>query len=348
MSQVLTFLPGTAITGPPGLFEMLLVAAFAAHLLVVNAALGGTLLALFTPGPGRATAVVLAKRLPIAVAVAVNLAIPPLLFASVLYGHYLYTAAILSAVPWLALFMVVMIAYALLYVFQARALRPGSGWIAAGAAALLLVASLTLVNVSLLAVRPDLWPAVSAQTGGTALAVGDPTFLPRWLHFVVASLAVGGLSLALFSKKAAGNEAEAAGRARLGLRWFIVATLAQIPVGLWFLLSLPRPIMERLFGGHPTTTLAFMLGLGLAAAALLSAFRGRAGRAAFFTAAAVGGMAVVREQVRQAYLAPHFSLDSLPVATQVGPIVMFLACLAAVAVAAIWAVSSYRRAGQRG
>ena len=348
MSQVLTFLPGTAITGPPGLFEMLLVAAFAAHLLVVNAALGGALIALFAPGPGRATAVALAKSLPIAVAVAVNLAIPPLLFASVLYGQYLYTAAILSAVPWLALFMVVMIAYALLYVFQARASRPGSGWIAGGAAALLLVASLTLVNVSLLAIRPDLWPGASAQDGGMALAVGDLTFLPRWLHFVVASLAVGGLSLALYSRKAARSEAAAAGRARLGLRWFVVATLVQIPVGLWFLLSLPRPIMERFFGGHPLTTIAFMLGLGLAAAALLSAVRGRAGRAAFFAAAAVGGMAVVREQVRQASLAPQFSLDALPVATQVGPIVMFLACLAAVAVAAIWAISSYRRAGQRG
>ena len=348
MSQVLTSLPGMAVTGPPGLFEALLVAAFAAHLLLVNAALGGALLALFSPGPGRATAAELAKRLPIAVAAAVNLAIPPLLFASVLYGQYLYTAAIFSAAPWLALFMVVMIAYALLYVFQARASRPGAGWIAAVAAALLLAASLTLVNVSVLAIRPDLWPAAAAQTGGTTLAVGDPTFLPRWLHFVVASLAVGGLSLALFSKKAAGSEAEAAGRKRLGLRWFMAATLAQIPVGLWFLLSLPRPILERFFGGQPLLTVAFIGGLGLAAAALVSAFRGSAGRAAFLTAVAVGAMAVVREQVRQAYLAPHFSLDSLSVATQVGPIVMFLACLAAVAAAAIWAISSFRRAGQRG
>ncbi|MYL82871.1 hypothetical protein GTA51_06935 [Desulfovibrio aerotolerans] len=348
MSHVLTLAPGMAVTGPPGLYEVLLVAAFAAHVLLVNVALGCTLIALFSPGTGRAVAGALAKRLPIAVAVAVNLAIPVLLFASVLYGQYLYTAAILSAVPWLSLFMVVMIAYGLLYVFQPRAARPGAGWIAAGAGALLLLASLTLVNVSLLAVRPDLWPGAAAQAGGTALAVGDPTFLPRWLHFVTASLAVGGLALALFSQKAARSDAAAADRLRLGLRWFGGATLAQIPVGLWFLLSLPRPIMERFFGGHPVTTLAFMLGLGLAAAALLNAWRGRVGRAAFFIVAAVGGMAVVREQVRQAYLAPHFTLDALPVATQIGPIVMFLACLAATALAAIWAISLYRRAGQRG
>lgn len=348
MPHVLSLVPGTAITGPWWFFDLLLVGAFAAHILLVNVALGGTLLALFSPGRSRAVAVDLAGRLPIAVAAAVNLAIPPLLFATVLYGQYLYTAAILSAVPWLSLFLVVMSAYALLYVFAPRAARPGSGLVAAGAAALLLAASLILVNVSLLSVRPELWKTAIDQPGGLVLSVGDMTFLPRWLHFVTATLAVGGLSLALFSSKAAHSRAEAADRVRLGLRWFLIATLVQIPVGLWFLLSLPRGVMERFFGGDALATLAFLLGLGLAAAALLNAFRGRVGRAAFFTAATVLAMATVRDQARQAYLAPAFTPESLPAAVQVGPIVMFLACLAVTAVAVVWAVQCYRRSAQRG
>ncbi|MFP5257786.1 MAG: hypothetical protein ACLGQH_02065 [Acidobacteriota bacterium] len=348
MPEVLSLPPGTAITGPWWFFDLLLVVAFAAHLLAVNVALGGTLLALVAPGAGRGVATALAKRLPVAVAVAVNLAIPPLLFATVLYGQFLYTAAILSAVAWLALFLVVMAAYALLYVFQPRAAAPGSGLVAAGAAALLLVASLTLVNVSVLSLRPDMWKTAYDFSGGLALALGDAAFLPRWLHFLVASLAVGGLALALFSRKAAESDPEATGRFRLGLNWFRLATLAQIPVGLWFLLSLPRPVRERFFGGHPLSTLAFLLGLGLAAAALLNAFRGRSGRTALFTVLTVLAMATVRDQVRQGYLAPQFTPESLPAVTQAGPIVLFLGCLAATAVAAVWAVSSYRRAAQKG
>jgi hypothetical protein len=337
-----------AIPGPWWLFESLLVIALAAHLLVVNVALGGTLLAVLAPGRSRDAALALAKRLPASVAVGVNLAIPTLLFASVLYGQYLYTAAIVSAVPWLSLFMVVMLAYALLYVFQARAGRPGSGLAAAGAAVLLLAASLILVNTAVLSLRPELWQASFEHPGGTVLAVSDPTFVPRWLHFVTASLAVGGLYLALFSRRAARADAGAAARARAGLRWFTWATLAQIPVGLWFLLSLPRGIMERFFGGHSETTLAFMLGLGLAAAALLSAFRNRPGRAAFFIVATVGCMVVVRSLVRGAYLAPQFAPESLPVAFQVGPLVMFLAAFAATAAAVVWCVASYRRTAKRG
>ncbi|MHC1790178.1 hypothetical protein [Solidesulfovibrio sp.] len=348
MPHVLSVPPGMAVTGPLGLYELLLWITFAAHLLVVNAALGGTLLALFAPGPARAAAATLAGKLPTSVAVAVNLGVPPLLFASVLYGQYLYTAAILSAVPWLSLFLVVMIAYALLYLFQPRAARPGAGLIAASAAALLLLASLILVNVSVLSLRPDVWKAYFDQPGGTVLAMGDPTFLPRWLHFVTASLAVGGLSLALYSRKAARSEAGAAARVRLGLRWFLLATLAQIPVGLWFLLSLPVGIMERFFGGHGPLTLAFMLGLGLAAASLFSAARGRVGRTAFFTAATVVCMVIVRDLVRQAYLAPVFTIESLPVAVQVGPIVLFLVSFAVTAAAVVWAVASYRRAAKKG
>ena len=348
MPPILSIAPGTAIPGPWWLFDLLLLVTFTAHLLVVNVALGGTLLALLAPGRSRDVAVALAKRLPGAVAVGVNLAIPPLLFASVLYGEYLYTAAILSAVPWLSLFMVVMLAYALLYLFQPRAARPDSGLAAAAAGALLLAASLILVNVSLLSLRPELWKASFTQAGGFALAVGDVTFVPRWLHFVTASLAVGGLYVALFSRKAAAADAGAAVRVRTGLRWFIFATLAQVPIGLWFLLSLPRGIMERFFGLHSETTLAFMLGLGLAAAALFSAVRDRAGRAAFFIVPAVGCMVVVRDLVRQAYLAPQFSPESLPVAFQAGPLIMFLACFAATAAAVVWAVMSYRRTARRG
>ncbi len=346
MPPILTLAPGEAIPGPWGLIEALLVLTFAAHILVINVALGGTLLTLFAPGAGRETAVGLAKRLPSAVAIGVNLAVPPLLFASVLYGRYLYTAAIVSAVPWLSLFMVVMIAYALLYVYQPRAGAPGAGLLSAASAVLLLGASLILVNVSTLALRPDLWTGYFTAPAGLATALADPTFLPRWLHFLAASLAVGGLYVALFSPKA--PDADAGKRGRTGLHWFIAATLAQIPIGLWYLLSLPSAVMERFFGLHTGGSLAFVGGLGLAAAALLSAFRGRPGRAAFFTALAVVCMATVRSVARLGYLAPQFDPAAMPTDFQIGPFVFFVVSTAVVAAASFWAVSCYRRAAKRG
>jgi hypothetical protein len=349
MPPVLTLAPGEAIPGPWGLVEALLVLTFAAHILVVNVALGGTLLTLFAPGAGRETAMGLAKRLPATVAVGVNLAVPPLLFASVLYGQYLYTAAIVSAVPWLSLFMVVMVAYALLYVYQPRAGAPGAGLLPAAAALLLLAASLILVNVSVLTVRPDLWTQYFTAPAGLATGLADPTFLPRWFHFLAASLAVGGLYVALFSRKAPkAPDAGAAGRSRTGLSWFIGATLAQIPIGLWYLLSLPTPVMERFFGLHAGGSLAFVAGLGLAAAAVFSAFRGRPGRAAFFIALTVVCMAVVRSVARLGYLAPQFDPAALPEDFQVGPFVFFVASTAAVAAASVWAVAAYRRTAKRG
>jgi hypothetical protein len=346
MPPVLTLAPGEAIPGPWGLFEALLVVTFAAHILVVNVALGGTLLALFAPGTGRGTAVGLAKRLPGTVAVAVNLGVPPLLFASVLYGRFLYSAAIVSAVPWLSLFMVVMIAYALLYVYQPRAGLAGAGWLAAVSALLLVAASLILVNVSTLAVRPDLWQGYFAAPHGTVTALADPTFLPRWLHFLAASLAVGGLFTALFPRKPGDREASA--RARTGLRWFGYATLAQIPIGLWYLLSLPQTVMERFFGQHSGGSLAFLGALGLAAAALVSAWRGRPGRAALFTVLTVACMAVVRAVARLGYLSPQFDPAALPVDFQIGPLLLFTGSVAAVAVGVVWCVTSYRRTAGRG
>jgi hypothetical protein len=327
----------------------LLLVVFAAHLLVMNAALGGTLLALLTPGRDRGAAGDLARRLPTAVAVTVNLGVPPLLFASVLYGQALYTAAILSAVAWLSLFMVVMGAYALLYVFQPRAAAAASGGIVALAALLLLAASLILVNASTLALRPESWTAYFDRPGGTILNLDDPTFWPRWLHFVAASLAVGGLFLALLNRKAAaGGDAGAAGRVRLGLAWFTRSTMAQFVVGLWFLFALPEGVRLLFLGGDAPHAAVLVAGVGLAGASLVQGLRGRVVRAAGFAVATVCVMVVVRELVRRASLAPRFLPESLPVLPQYGPFFLFLGSALVVGGATVWIVRAYRRAAGRG
>lgn len=339
--------PGLALPAPWGMFELLLLPTFAAHLLVVNVVLGGTLIALFTPGRDRGAAVSLGGKLPTAVAVGVNLAIPPLLFASVLYGQYLYTAAVLSAAFWLSLFLVVMLAYALLYKAQPRLALSASKPALAVAAVLLAAASGILVNVSSLAVRPAAWMAYFDNPGGTILNFGDATFLPRWLHFVAASLAVAGLFLAILNRKAAARGDAAAGeRARLGLAWFTRATMAQFALGPWYLFAQPRAVHWAFLGGDGLATAVLAIGVCLAGAALIQGLRGAVGGAAFFAVATACAMVAVRELARLASRAPVFSPASLPVAAQYGPFFMFLAACAAVGAAVAWAVCRYR--GQAG
>ncbi len=349
MSPTLPILPGVAIPAPWGLFEPLLLVTFAAHLLAMNAALGGTLIALLTPGQGRGAATVLGGRLPTAVAVTVNLGVPPLLFASILYGQPLYTAAILSAVAWMALFAVVMAAYGLLYYAQPRLAAPGAGaWLLAPAL-LLLAASLIMVNASTLAIRPEAWGAYFDHPGGTLFNLSDPTFFPRWLHFLVASLAVGGLFLALSSRKAAARgDAVAAGRVRLGLAWFTRATMVQIADGLVFLFSLPRDVLQLFLVDSPAHAGTLLVAVGLGVTALFQGLRGAPVRAAWFVVATVLAMATVRELVRQAMLGPAHSPASLPVAPQYGPFLLFLASAVLVGGVTVWIVRLWQRPEGRG
>jgi hypothetical protein len=351
MHPSLLILAGSALPAPWGLFELLLCVTFTAHLLVMNVALGGTLLALLSPGQGRGVVGDLAKRLPTSVAITVNLGVPPLLFASVLYGQYLYTAAILTAVTWLSLFVVVMAAYALLYLLQSRATGSGAGngsLPLALAALLLLAASVILVNVSTLSLRPESWKAYFEHPGGTIINWEDPTLLPRWLHFVVASLAVGGLFVALTNRKAAGRgDAAAKDRVRLGLAWFNRATLAQVVVGLWFLFALPEDVGLLFLGGEPFYTAALLIGVALAGASLVQGFKGAIGRATLFIVATVLVMVVVRELARRAFLAPYFLPEFLPVLPQYGPFVMFLGSFLVVSGIIAWVVVAYRRTAGR-
>lgn len=348
MHPALSAPPGLALTSPWGFFEILLLVTFAAHLLVVNVALGGVLIALFSPGPGRGAAVDLGKRLPTSVAIGVNLAIPPLLFASVLYGRFLYTAATLSAAIWLPLFLVVMLAYALFYRVQPRLATAAARPALAVAAGLLLAASAILVNVSSLAVRPAVWMAYFDNPGGTILNWRDATFLPRWLHFIAASLVVSGLFLALLNRKAAvAGDAAAQARQRLGLTWFTLALLAQFVLGSWYLFSMPATVTKGFLGGKALDTAVLTLGVLLVVAALVQGRKGAVGGATLCVVATACVMVTLRELARLAYLAPDFSPAALPVAAQTGPFLLFLASGLFVGAAVVWAVAVYRRQAGR-
>ncbi|MCP4668598.1 MAG: hypothetical protein GY849_19825, partial [Deltaproteobacteria bacterium] len=163
------------------------------------------------------------------------------------------------------------------------------------------------------------------RPGGTLLNLSDPTLIPRYLHFVTASLAVGGLSLALFGRfnRSGGMERQRE-RIHLGLNWFCYATMAQMIVGLWFLMALPSSTMGLFLGESTPHAIVLLTGVAGAVLSLVFGFKKRVIPTAISLVGTVVLMALMRELVRKAYLGPYFSLSSLKVVPQYSPLIMFL------------------------
>lgn len=330
-----------------GWFEALLLGTFACHLLLMNAVLGGGLFLLLEKHDASSFRSGLAKRLPTGLALTVNLGVPPLLFLQVLYGQFFYTTAVLSAVYWLCVVALTMGAYALLYVHAGKAETHDAAALPLGlAVGALLLVSLVMTSTMTLLQRPEAWAAYFRNSAGTILNLGDPTFLPRWLHFLLASAAVGGLAAALLAQRAGGLAGEGAEAVSTqGLKWFTYASLLQIVAGGWWLLALPQGIMLQFLGGGTLSTGVFVAALAAAALAIAMGLQRRAAAAAWATGGTVALMVGVRELVRTHALKPHFSPQDLQVTGQYGPMVLFLASFALGAAAIVYMLRLHRRAG---
>uniref|UniRef100_A0A7C4AGD0 Uncharacterized protein n=1 Tax=Fundidesulfovibrio putealis TaxID=270496 RepID=A0A7C4AGD0_9BACT len=332
--------PADAIPAAPWLFRGLMDLTFWLHLLVMNAMLGLTLLGFARSLRGGLGLGHQAGLVPTAAALAVNLGVAPLLFVQVLYGQFLYVSIALMGVYWIALVLAVMAGYGLAY-RQKYVQHAGQGrgtllW--AAMSALFLFASLVQTHNAVLMVRPDLWAGYFDNPSGTLTAWSDPTLIPRWLHFVPAAVALGGLSLAMTGRRRTrhqdphGEELTAE-----GMRWFSWATLFQACTGLWWLAMLPRPVLAAFMGGDMAATVLLLAGVTGAGMVLAFGFMGRLMPAAVSVVLLVAVMVVLRDVLRVHYLAPHFDTASLPVMQEPSSLAMFLACLAVSVAVVVWA-----------
>jgi hypothetical protein len=358
-----TLIPAAeALPAAPWVLRVLLDVSFAAHILLVNVMLGLTLLGFVRSlggsrngdAPLAPDMAALAGPIPNATALAVNLGIAPLLFLQALYGQFLYVSSTLMGVYWFAIVPAVMAAYGLSYRQKAAsARRSGRGRLLWGLMSLLMLGvSLAQTSNAVLLTGPGLWSGYFGNPSGTLTPWGDPTLIPRWLHFVAASLALGGLALAMAgrarTRRAASKgdpEAMAHGERleALGLGWFAWATLAQAVDGLWFLVSLPRPVRLAFLGDDVLATALMVSGLclalaTLALATLALAFRGRLMPAAASALATVAAMVAIRDESRNLCLTPYFEVDKLPVRPEYSTLALFLVCLALALTAVAWAV----------
>lgn len=336
--------PPDAIPVSWGWLESLLVLTFTAHILLMNAVAGGAFVCAVRSLSYRSDGAVreLSHALPTLFALTVNFGVAPLLFAQMLYGQFFYTSSVLMAAYWLSVVFLAIAAYYGMYLFQYKYdAWTHSRWLIAMVCAVLLFMGFIFSNNMTMMLRPEAWLAyfgtpenpAGGTMGGTMLNLSDPALLPRYLHFMVAALAVGGLTLALLFdhrlRKGTVAPEEAGRHIRFGMMWFTVGTASQLLVGSAFLGSLPLEIRQLFLGASTFHTGAFAIALVCVAITLHYSVRNRVMPTAVALACTVLAMSVVRALVRAAYLAPYFSLRDLPVQPDYSPMVLFAVILAA-------------------
>ena len=308
-------------------FQVLLLLTFLLHLLVMNIALGGSLMAAVQawrgPGPDPG------KPLPTALALAVNLGVPPLLFVQVLYGPLFYTSSILMATFWLSVIGLLIVAYYAAYLARhCHGNRSYPLWCTLSALLLLIVAFLYTNNLVLMA-TPSLWAAWPQHTDGTLLALSEPSLVPRYLHFVIGALAVANLARAVRAwwrarLQVTANRIGDDPDLRHGLRQFVHFTALEMALGLAWVALLPPPARRALMGGSALATGLLAVGIVLAVGLLVMAWRGRLWPTVGGLVSTLLAMILLRDQVRHATLQGVYDPAAVPVQWTWGPLALFL------------------------
>ncbi len=331
------------LPGPVWLLRTLLLLTFFLHLVAMDLALGGSLLAVFyrlrrKSEFARQTARDLAAKLPVMMAYTITLGVAALLFVQVLYGNFLYASSILIGIPWASVIVLLILAY---YGFYYAAMHDEAGAgvrvVGALAALLLLAIAFIYVNNMTLMLTPGRWIALYRRhVSGWNLNLGERALIPRYLHMLTAAIALCGLFVVLSGIR---QRTTQFGQwlIRQGAAWFAGATVVNYGFGLWLLLSLPARIRALVLGANGVATVLFGAALFLSLAAVVHALMLRAGRRPVANAsvcvatalAAVALMVVIRDYVRNGYLPPGYQFGQLRVVSQTSIIVLFFVLFAA-------------------
>src|SRR6266567_969153 len=245
------------LPAPIWLFKLLHIVTLSLHFVAVEMLLGGLLLAvllsLFRNSPASlVTARAMARRLTVVMTYVINLGVPPLLFAQVLYGRALYTSSVLIGAYWISIIALLTLTYWLLYQFSARLEAGRSAWLTGLSAWVLagFIARLLSTNMPLM-LRPEVWRQMySASAAGIYLPTGDPTTTPRWLLMLAGGLFIGGLWMVYLAGRASFNSGEKRFLAAIGGKVAVLFGLVYSLCGLWAAAVQPEAVKTGL-ATHP-------------------------------------------------------------------------------------------------
>jgi hypothetical protein len=335
------------IPAPSFVFELLGGVTLLLHLIAMNTVLGGLLVGgwkLFRPRTSSKSP--FWKGLPVTLALAINLGVAPLLFLQVNWGTHFFTSSVLMALPWLLVIPTLILAYYALYAVQAglwqKALVPV-------VALLMLLIAFVLVNNMTLMLEPGRWAAYERSRDGVFLNLGQPLIWPRWAHFVVASVAVGGLLQAVEEGwRRWRHRAVIRERRNRGLKIFAWATKVQIVVGILQLLVLPAGLRALFLGKDLLLTGLLGLGTALALGAIVTGQLKKLWPTVGLYLATMAVMVGLRQGLRVAFQRGPGHLMNLPVDTQIGPLLLFLLVFVLGGLTVAWMLRTVLRAEREG
>jgi hypothetical protein len=350
-----------ALPAPPLLLEALLILMFFLHMLPMNFVLGGSIIGTVarfrakTHDDSRMLAAWIGKMMPPTVSFAVSFGVAALLFLQVLYGRLFFASSIVLGWFWFGVVPILIVAYYGTYVIGGRGDRSGRSTVALASLVALLFMAIAFIysNNMTLALRPETIRALH-RSGDAAmhLNLGDPTLIPRYLHMLLGAIAVSGMVVSVLGRHAAkDDERHGTWAMRHGAIWFVMPTVFNFLVGLWWLGTLPREVILRFAGKSVLALVSLSVGslLGLVACiAMVMAMNSPqpkkfVGAGLWSLLGCLFLMVIARDEVRKGMLGIAGFEQPTWVAPQWGVIAIFGVLLVAGVATTIWMISLLAR-----
>ncbi len=257
------------LPAPFWLLVALLLVSFMAHILFVNLMVGSSLLVLWTEIKGLKkkdwdkVSHTIAATITVNKSLAVVLGVAPLLTISVLYTAQFYSSSTLLGTAWLLVIPLVILAFLFTYAhkYSWEALHKSKGvhlaLISLACALFLSIPFIFLTNINLM-LYPEDWRTVTSFWDALWL----PNVLPRYFHFVMASLALTGLFFVYYFRRKSADvdlgslKVNEVTRAFYGVA--LAATAAQILFGSLLFFTLPAHVVSLRLIGTLTLVLALV------------------------------------------------------------------------------------------
>jgi hypothetical protein len=353
------------LPAPVWLFKVLHTLTLALHFISVEMLLGGLAIALVLNATGRGktpqsllrlnASAAIARRLPILMTYVINLGVPPLLFAQVLYGRAIYTSSVLIGVYWIAVIFLLIGCYWHLYKFTGKVESGKSGWLMAAISLLLALAISKIYSTNMaLMLRPEVWASMYAKSGlGVLLPPHDPTLMPRWTFMLIGGLAAGGLWMIWLAGRPAIDTGVREFLGTLGGLVAVVALAGQIALAFMVFGVQPAAVREGLVKNVYYHISMFVWLGGAVVLALVAAWRGFSrslsaapGWIVFLTGlVAMLGMVMVRDGIRDiTLLNAGYNVWDRSVNANWSVVIIFLLTFVAGLACAGWLISVVLRA----
>ncbi len=328
------------LPAPYWLLKTLLIVTLILHLIAMNMMLGGVFMAFAAKIKSNKSEHFkklfgdLSKKIPTLVAATVTLGVAPLLFLQVIYGQFFYTSSVLMGWFWFSVVVILIFAYYGFYYVAIKQETPSVKWIFFFSGILILLIGFFLSNNMTLMLEPSKWLAMYKKNpDGVNLNFSHAPLIPRYLHFLIAASAVGGLFTAILGVIKWDSDREYSHfLINAGSKWFWVSTLLQIVIGFVFLFSLPKDKTMLFMGGNAVATISFVVGLLGAVATIYFAVKvpkkSDPRKSVVWTASVTGLIIILmilgRDVLRNEYLKLYFKPENFVVSTQWTVMILFL------------------------